>query len=361
MKIALLGDIAFFGKFSVENNKDLKEYFKDTAALLAGYDLVIGNLETPFVNKEKPYGYKSAYIKSEVSNVALLKYLNIGIVNLANNHIYDFGKLSYELTKKVLKENDIDYFGVEDKEMICDFKENKISLNGYCCYSTNPMGMQPPLKKGINELNYPAVAQRLNDNSAKGLFNIFSFHIGQEHVNVPNYDHIEMARNLAEVGPYIFYGHHPHVAQGIEKHNGSLLAYSLGNFCFDDVYTSKSEEPLIKQTQNNKESFVLELEVENNKLISHKVIPIFLGDTKMHIGEQSIADKIDGYSDKLSIEKEAYIESRETLINRYIDSRKTMRDLNWYLKRLNYRSFFLLKSAKDNSKKYYENLKRHVK
>ena len=40
--------------------------------------------------------------------------------------------------------------------------------------------------------------------------------------------------------------HHPHVAQGIEMHKSSLIAYSLGNFCFDDVYTSVSKAPLVK-------------------------------------------------------------------------------------------------------------------
>lgn len=360
MKIALLGDMAFFGKFSVENNTRLKEYFSDVAQLLGAYDLVIGNLETPFVNNQKPFGFKSAYIKSDPANVALLKYLNISVVNLANNHIYDFGKSGYELTKQILKENKIDYFGVEDKELVYSFEDNKIVLNGYCCYSTNPMGMQPPLKAGINELNYPKVEQRLADNSIKSSFSIFSFHIGQEHVNAPNYDHIEMARKLAKVGPYIFYGHHPHVAQGIEKYNDSLLAYSLGNFCFDDVYTSKSKEPLIKQTQNNKESFILELEVESNKLISHKVIPIFIGEEGMYIGSKEILNKIDVYSQKLSVDKTEYVESRTNVLKAYIESRKAMRDINWYLKRLNYRSFFLLKSARVNAIKYFENLKKHL-
>lgn len=360
MKIALLGDIAFFGKFSVKENKNLEAYFKEVSQLLNGYDLVIGNLETPFVEKEKTYGYKSAYIKSEPENVSLLKYLNVDVVNLANNHIYDYGTSSYELTKKVLKDNDIQFFGLENKEVTVKFEENTIALNGYCCYSTNPMGMQPPLNKGINELNYPEVEERVKTNTAKEIFNILSFHIGQEHVNYPNYDHIELGRKLANIGPYVFYGHHPHVAQGVEVFNDSLLAYSLGNFCFDDVYTNKSDEPLIKQSENNKESFILELTVENNKLLDHKIIPIYIGEEKMEIGGSEILKKINGYSQELATNKESYIESRKALLDSYIDSRKAMRDLNWYLKRLNHRSFFLILSARKNAKKYYTTLKQFL-
>ena len=87
MKIALLGDIAFFGKNSIKKNSSLFNYYKDVKCYLADYDIVIANLETPFNDSSKPYGYKSAYIDSDIENVEILKYLGVSIVNLANNHI----------------------------------------------------------------------------------------------------------------------------------------------------------------------------------------------------------------------------------------------------------------------------------
>lgn len=360
MKIALLGDIAFFGKFSLKNNSNLEEYFKDASSLLNGYDLVVGNLETPFVDEGKTYGFKSAYLKSDVANISLLKYLNIGIVNLANNHIYDYGKANYELTKKLLKENEIRYFGVENIQVIHNFKDNKIAFNGYCCYSTNPLGINSAKRDGINELHLPTIENILKTNADANLFNILSFHVGQEHINYPNYDHIEMARKLALISPYVYYGHHPHVAQGIEKVNKSLIAYSLGNFCFDDVYTKKSKLPLIKQSKNNKESFILELEVENNKLVNFEVIPIYLGTKKMTIHSEKIKNNIDSYSKTLSKNKVDYIFFRRNLINTYIASRKKIRNLNWYLKRLNYKSLFMIIASKKNAKKYLTAFKNYL-
>ena len=360
MRIALLGDIAFFGRFSLTNNNNLKEYFKEVSEVLKNYDLVIGNLETPFVKSDKPFGYKSAHIKSDPINIKLLKYLSVHIVNLSNNHIYDFGKENYDYTKSILSKNNIEYFGIENKELIFKKNNNTISLNGYCCYSTNPLGIFKEKKRGINELHFPTVEKKLRVNSSKEMFNILSFHCGQEHVNYPNYDHIKMARKLTEIGPYVFYGHHPHVLQGIEKVKDSLLAYSLGNFCFDDVYTEKSNKPLIKQSDNNKESIILELEIEDNKLISHKVIPIYLGDKQMKVGNSQIQSKLSLYSDKLAATKEEYKQYREKLINNYIVSRKNMRNLKWYLKRLNYKSFFILKAARKNAIKYNNSLKKFL-
>ena len=64
MKIALLGDIALFGKGSIDKNPKAKEYFQEIADHLATYDYVVGNLETPFSIKKKTCGAKSAYICS---------------------------------------------------------------------------------------------------------------------------------------------------------------------------------------------------------------------------------------------------------------------------------------------------------
>jgi hypothetical protein len=47
MRIALLGDIAFFGKYSVEENPGVYDYFREVAEYLRGFDHVVGNLKRP--------------------------------------------------------------------------------------------------------------------------------------------------------------------------------------------------------------------------------------------------------------------------------------------------------------------------
>ena len=51
MKIALLGDIALFGKYDVSINTNVYEYLEDVARFLSKFDYVIGNLEAPFTKK----------------------------------------------------------------------------------------------------------------------------------------------------------------------------------------------------------------------------------------------------------------------------------------------------------------------
>jgi gamma-polyglutamate biosynthesis protein CapA len=357
MNIALLGDVAFFGKFSLQNNPGAFSYFEDIKNFLSQFDYVVANLETPFVNGQNTHGIKSAYIGTVPKNIELLKFIGINVVNLANNHIFDYGIEGLNLTKKILLENNILFFGVEDRSVILKSKDAQVALGGYCCYSTNPMGIG---KHEINELNFEEVKQWLIENSKIGYNNIISIHAGQEHVNYPNYDHIEFARSLSKFVPYVFYGHHPHVLQGIEKYGNSLLAYSLGNFCFDDVYTNKSTVPLVKQTDNNRSAIILCLEYKDTKLSGYKCIPIYAGSEKMVIHRQEILDNLEIYSGKLTLAKSEYVNMRNELWNIYLHSRKELRDFQWYYKRFNIKSLFMIISSRRNKRKYRENLKKYL-
>jgi poly-gamma-glutamate synthesis protein (capsule biosynthesis protein) len=350
MKIALVGDIGFFGRYSIENNPDVFDYFREASEYLSKFDYVIGNLELPFLKDGQAIGAKSAYLKSDPKNIALLEYLNINIVTLANNHIYDFGRQGVESTIELLERHNIKHFGVNNKALTLD--DAKIALHGYCCYSTNPYG----LDADVNKLNIDTVSKKLTNYHQNGYLNIVSIHAGLEHVNFPAYHDIQMARQFSQICPYVYYGHHPHVLQGIEKVDDSLHAYSLGNFCFDDVYTNKSSQPLVKQNVNNKSSVILELEVVDGKLIEHLVTDLFMADDRLAIGTKDIELKLQQYTEFLSTDESEYGQHRNSLLTKYIEGRKSMRNLKWYIKRLNYRSAIILMRAKYNTWQHKKNV-----
>jgi poly-gamma-glutamate capsule biosynthesis protein CapA/YwtB (metallophosphatase superfamily) len=51
---------------------------------------------------------------------------------------------------------------------------------------------------------------------------------------------------MIDNGATIFIGHHPHVVQPIEVYNGGVIAYSLGNFVFDEDRFDKSTGLLLE-------------------------------------------------------------------------------------------------------------------
>lgn len=353
MKLILLGDIALFGNLSLSNNRILKCYFKDVSEYLSKADYVVGNLETPFSIRKKTNGAKSAYICSDIENIEILKYLHVDAVTLANNHIFDYGKEGYELTKKILTANSIDYWGVEGKDLLLEIEDNRLAFSGFCCYSTNPLNCVPYGQYGVNEFDLRKTEEILYNNQKNNYLNIVSVHAGVEHVNYPSLDTISAAHLLARKFSYIYYGHHPHVAQGIEELGDSLVAYSLGNFCFDDVYTLASKEPLIELSDNNRSSYMLEICIENNKIISYDTIPIYIGKDKMHLGKGISRDDLRNYSDTIcNLSQEEYIKKRNLIIAAYVAGRKSKRNMYWFLKRLRPKYFFLILEMKKNQQRY---------
>lgn len=358
MKIALLGDVAFFG-INSNNEEFFKEKYEKLALILKSYDYVIANLETPLTESNSKNGYKSAYIKGNEKDSKMLKYLNITHVSLANNHIFDYGHKGLESTIMCLEKVGIEYFGVNGLESFIEHEDNKIALLGFCCYSTNGLNYTNK-DRGIMEFNPEQVLKKMKCLGRKKILPVLSLHMGEEHVNLPNYDHLKIARYFAKETNYILHGHHPHVMQGIEEVGESLLAYSLGNFCFDDVYVEHSKEPLIKLSDNNKESAILEIEIEKNQIISYKMIPFRFESIGVSIGDNQLLSKYEDYNKLLTLEPSEYTEFRKEKLNDYLTDRIKKRNLKWYLKRLNYNYLGVYVKSKLNRKRYIKLIKEYV-
>lgn len=281
MKLALLGDIALIGELSYENNAKVEDRFKQLADYLSSFDYVVANLESPFSIRRKRYGAKSAYLYSDVRNIEILKQLHIKAVTLSNNHIFDYGNEGFDLTKKLLQEHEIAYFGVDGKNYLVEVAGNKLAFSGYCCFSTNPLNNVREGCDGVNAYNVEDVRNALKRYSQYGYLNILAVHAGLEHVNYPSLDHIRLARSYSDICPYVYYGHHPHVIQGVEEYNGSLIAHSLGNFCFDDIYeNNNSKAPFVELTEQNRTGAILELEIDNSKVVSWEERIVYNDKTK---------------------------------------------------------------------------------
>ncbi len=361
MKLALLGDIALFGRLSYKNSNDLDYYFEDVAKLLGTMDYVVGNLETPFSVKKRTKGAKSAYICSDIENVRILKSLHINAVSLANNHMFDYGREGYETTKNILHENGIAWFGAEGIDHCIKFQDNKLAFLGFCCYSTNPLMNVAYGDYGINEYDIPIVEGLELAYSEKGFLPILAIHNGIEHVNYPSLDSIKAARLFADAAPCVFYGHHPHVVQGIEERGDSLIAYSLGNFCFDDVYTSVSKEPLISLSDNNRSSCILVVNIEESRIQSWNIIPIYIGRDKMYVGKGATLECINEYTSAIqNMNENAYNQMRTSKLKEYIATRIAKRDFQWYIKRLRPRYIRIILNANNNKNNYNRCVSQHL-
>lgn len=362
MRLALLGDIALFGVFSIKERPEVIHCLSEIITYLSDFDYVVGNLETPFSLNKRTRGAKSAYLCSDLRNVEILKHLGINAVSLANNHMFDYGHEGYETTKKVLAEAGIDFFGAEGKELYVELEGNRLAFSGFCCYSTNPLQCVNYGEYGVNAYDIERVKDVIERNHRNGFMNIVAVHAGLEHVNYPSIDHIRAARLLAEVCPYIYYGHHPHVVQGVEVYKDSLIAHSLGNFCFDDVYNGISNTPLVSLSENNRTGMILDLTIQQNKIVDWKEQLIYIqedGVIRLIEDEETLLD-YNSHLEKCEKNVDDYLLLREQIIGKRIAERKKGRDSRWYLARLRLRYARLLWNIQQNTKLYNKCVKAQI-
>ena len=92
---------------------------------------------------------------------------------------------------------------------------------------------------------------------------IVSFHFGEEYEQAPNARQRELGRLAIDAGARVVIGHHPHVVENIEEYGGGVIAYSLGNFIFDQNFSPETMEGLM-----------LKVEFEEDRIAAVIPIPI---------------------------------------------------------------------------------------
>jgi len=199
------------------------------------------NLEGPICDfvelKSKPPAKIGSHVYNGNTTLHILKMLNVGICNLANNHIMDLGPKGLSYTMKTLSEQCIAHLGAGETEndaytpKIVSINGNRIALLGA---SEAEWGI------GMEQNDFPGCAWALSrklDKAIKkersnGARVIVQIHGGVEEELLPLPEWRSRARELIDCGATLVIMHHSHIIQGYERYLDGLIFYSLGNFLF---------------------------------------------------------------------------------------------------------------------------------
>lgn len=144
---------------------------------------------------------------------------SIETVNIANNHVIDYGTDGFESTKQALDAAEIPYSGYGEY-YVFEKDGHRIGFAG-CRETTYFEDDKDVIAKDVAELR------------SRGCdVIIYSCHWGTEYETMHNRDQIVMAKAAAEAGVDILIGTHPHVVQGVGYVDGMLVLWSLGNLMF---------------------------------------------------------------------------------------------------------------------------------
>ncbi len=211
-------------------------FFTDVAASLHS-DLQMANLEQPLtdntgVGKCAAGSTTCFQFRSPPSYAGVLKEAGFALVNLANNHAYDFGPAGHQNTRNALDAAGIRYTGPPGMITTVTVNGIRVAVLGFA-----------PYQWANDLLNLPKAAELVRQAKSQADLVMIQVHMGGEgadHTHVKpgtdifygenRGDPIAFSHAVIDAGADIVIGHSPHVLRAMEFYKGKLIAYSLGNF-----------------------------------------------------------------------------------------------------------------------------------
>jgi gamma-polyglutamate biosynthesis protein CapA len=186
--------------------------------------------------------------------IPALRGAGVGVVSLANNHIADWGRTAFIDTLGRLAENEIAYTGggnnKTEAEMpaIIEKYGMKIGFLGFTDVGPNYMTADTE-KAGIllaDDINFDEIIK----SAVKQVdYLVVTFHFGEEYQNKHNIRQEYLAHQAIDDGAKIVIGTHPHVVQDTEIYKNGFIAYSLGNFVFDQSWSKPTMRGMLLEVK----------------------------------------------------------------------------------------------------------------
>lgn len=217
---------------------------------LIAADMVFANLEGSIsdigADTGKPYSFR---FEPEVAKA--LKNAGIDIVSLANNHMLDWGRDSLCATLTHLKNVEIASVGAgcntleAEAPHIIRLGNTNIALLAYTEFYQGAHATET--RAGMSEYNISKIIQRIEDLKKNEEIDLVfvSMHWGDEYKTRAVMNQVEIGKKIIDAGADVIIGHHPHVAQEIERYGKGWIIYSLGNFVFDQSWSEETMKGLM--------------------------------------------------------------------------------------------------------------------
>jgi hypothetical protein len=211
--------------------------WKSVGPTLAAADLALANLECAISVRGRPQPKEYVFRGRPSSLRAMRRVGGIDVVNLANNHVGDFGDRALLDTLRHARAAGMTPVGAGATEaaayrpQVVERLGLRIAFVGFSTvlpYAFRAVGRNPGTAWG-HPLRIRAAVRRAR-RSADVV--VVTFHWGIERSRTESANQRLLAGIALDAGATAVIGAHPHVLQPIRRPPGKLVAYSLGNFVF---------------------------------------------------------------------------------------------------------------------------------
>jgi poly-gamma-glutamate synthesis protein (capsule biosynthesis protein) len=230
--------------------------FRQISDVLRGADLAYCNLECPISDRGRNLHHLYSF-RADPRALKGLKAAGFTLVSEANNHAYDWGPAALVDTLRRLHTAGIRTVGAGENTLEAHHPA-VVDLGGVRVAFLAYVNIDPPEAAagahhpGVAWLDIEQVASDIR--FARNLADLVVVcpHWGVEYVPVPTRQQEELARKMIDSGADLVVGSHPHVVQPLEQYHGRWVAFSLGNFIFDQRDPATHRGLMLKVTVRDK-------------------------------------------------------------------------------------------------------------
>lgn len=226
-------------------NGNLDYPFEFVAPILQAADYTIGNLETALGATGEPAAKRYPF-RSPSGAAESLARAGFDLVSLANNHAMDYGPEALLEGMDLLHAQGVATVGAGADDTAAH-TPHFAEINGLTIAFLGYVNV--PIEAGTNfdtaswtaTDTAPGLAwadpERIREDVAAVRPDVdlvvVVLHSGYEYIEEPGEAQIAAAQAATEAGADLVVGHHAHILQGIQYHDGGVIAYGLGNFAFN--------------------------------------------------------------------------------------------------------------------------------
>jgi gamma-polyglutamate biosynthesis protein CapA len=281
IKIAFFGDTMMGGEFipyATQRALNVAYPFMQVEDCFREADICVMNFEGPVpVGDNKRPGVTSI-LSNQPTFLDYLQGKGTFVMNLANNHIMDYGAEALRATIDTLDKHGFYHVGAgmdaeeAGREVVIHVKGLRIAFLAYTSNDPHIGAIIADAKQAgcasLAELE--TVKNKIRNIKNEVDIICVSLHWGFEYYFYPSYEQVNIAHSLIDAGATHIIGHHPHVIQGIEEYKGSLIIHSLGNFFFPPTRTISGRPQFQKKVA--REFMLVQSEIDEHKKINYNII-----------------------------------------------------------------------------------------
>lgn len=276
LTIAAVGDIMLgdspqvfgYGVASTVRRQGAARLFDDVRDVLGAADLTVANLEVVLSHPPKGAQFSERIYRGDPSAASELRAAGIDLVSVCTNHTMQHGRPAFDefmasLEKAGLLISGVDCERLKAKRQV--FTERQGARIAVLSYNFRPIQYSAAVPAWPTP-NEQLVHGDIEEARSQADVVMVTLHWGDEFITYPSPWQVSTARSFVDAGADIVIGHHPHIVQGVESFRGGVIAYSLGNFVFDQW------QPRLRR------SMILQLTVHGARRVEYHVVPVFIGE-----------------------------------------------------------------------------------